>query len=167
MNTYLPNAIARWCILRFCGNMRQKWEAMIITIPLCSIQNIHFLKYEFSYCLFELGLFAITLRWRHNEHDGVSNHQPYDCLLNCYSGVFKKKTSKLRVTGLCAWNSSVTGKFPAQMASNAENDSIWWRHHAEAWFMWDVAIELFLKCNGGVSKQALKSGHEWSIIIHC
>ena len=23
----------------------------------------------------------------------------------------------------------VTGEFPAQMASNAENASIWWRHH--------------------------------------
>ena len=31
------------------------------------------------------------------------------------------KTSKLRVTGLCAGNSPVTGEFPAQMASNAEN----------------------------------------------
>ena len=40
-----------------------------------------------------------------------------------------KKTSKLRVTGLCAGNSTVTGEFPAQMASNAENVSIWWRHH--------------------------------------
>ena len=26
-----------------------------------------------------------TLQWRHNESDGVSNPQPYDCLLNCYS----------------------------------------------------------------------------------
>ena len=26
-------------------------------------------------------------------------------------------------------NSPVTGEFPAQMASNAENISIWWRHH--------------------------------------
>ena len=25
--------------------------------------------------------------------------------------------------------SFVTGEFPAQMASNAENVSIWWRHH--------------------------------------
>ena len=25
-----------------------------------------------------------------------------------------------------------TGEFPAQMASNAENISIWWRHHAYA-----------------------------------
>ena len=23
-----------------------------------------------------------ALRWRHNEHDSVSNHQPHDCLLN-------------------------------------------------------------------------------------
>ena len=29
----------------------------------------------------------------------------------------------------CAGNSSVTGEFPAQMASNAESVSIWWRHH--------------------------------------
>ena len=28
-----------------------------------------------------------------------------------------------------AGNSPVTGEFPAQMASNAENVSIWWRHH--------------------------------------
>ena len=39
------------------------------------------------------------------------------------------KTSKLRVTGLCVGNSPLTGEFPAQIASNAENVSIWWRHH--------------------------------------
>ena len=43
--------------------------------------------------------------------------------------VYSKKTSKLRDTGLCAGNSPVTGEFPAQMASNAEIVSIWWRHH--------------------------------------
>ena len=32
-----------------------------------------------------------TLQWRHNEHDGVSNHQPYDCLLNLYSGADQRK----------------------------------------------------------------------------
>ena len=40
-----------------------------------------------------------------------------------------KKTSKLRVIGLCAVNSPVTGDFLAQRASKAENVSIWWRHH--------------------------------------
>ena len=29
----------------------------------------------------------------------------------------------------CAGNSPVTGEIPAQRASNAENVSIWWRHH--------------------------------------
>ena len=36
----------------------------------------------------------------------------------------KKKTSKLRVTGLCVGNSPETGEFPTQRASNAENVSI-------------------------------------------
>ena len=40
-----------------------------------------------------------------------------------------KETSKLRVTGLCMGNSPVTSELPAQMASNAANVSIWWRHH--------------------------------------
>ena len=40
-----------------------------------------------------------------------------------------KKTSKFRVTDLCAGNSPVTGEFPAQRASNAENVSISWRHY--------------------------------------
>ena len=40
-----------------------------------------------------------------------------------------KKIAKLRVTGLCVGNSPLTGEFPAQMASNVENVSIWWRHH--------------------------------------
>ena len=70
-----------------------------------------------------------TLRWRHDGRDGVSNHQPHDCLLNCLFRRRSKKTSKLRVTGLCVGNSPGTGEFPAQMASNAENVSIWWRHH--------------------------------------
>ena len=34
---------------------------------------------------------------------------------------------KLDVIGLC--DSPVTDEFPAQMASNAESFSIWWRHH--------------------------------------
>ena len=71
----------------------------------------------------------ITLQWRHNGRDSVSNHQPHDCLLNRLFRRRSKKTSKLRVTGLCAGNSPGTGEFLAQMASYTENVSIWWRHH--------------------------------------
>ena len=46
-----------------------------------------------------------------------------------YSRWRSKKTPKPRATGLCAGNSPVTGEFPAQRASNAENVPIWWRHH--------------------------------------
>ena len=74
----------------------------------------------------------MPLQWRHNERDGVSNHQPHDCLLKRFFRRRSKKTSKLRVTGLCEGNSPVTGKFPAQRASTVENVSIWWRHHGNS-----------------------------------
>ena len=45
------------------------------------------------------------LQWRHNDHDGVSNYQPHGCLLNLLFKCGSKKTSKLRVTGLCVGNS--------------------------------------------------------------
>ena len=46
-----------------------------------------------------------SLQWRHNDHNSVSNHQPHDCLLNRLFRRRSKKTSKLRVTGLCVGNS--------------------------------------------------------------
>ena len=50
------------------------------------------------------------------------------CLLKHLLRRKSRKTSKLRVTGLCAGNSPETGEFPAQMASNAEYVFIGWRH---------------------------------------
>ena len=69
-----------------------------------------------------------SLQWRHNGHSSVSNHQYYDCLHNRLFRRRSKQTSKLRVTGLCVGNSLGTGEFPAQMASNADNVSIWYHH---------------------------------------
>ena len=57
------------------------------------------------------------------------NHRRLDCLLNRLFRRRSRKTSKLCITGLYEGNSLVTGEFPAQRASNAENVSIWWRHH--------------------------------------
>ena len=48
---------------------------------------------------------GFSLRWRHDGRDIVSNHQPHDCLLGRVFRRRSKKTSKLRVTGLCAGNS--------------------------------------------------------------
>ena len=80
-------------------------------------------------CHVKYSISPKSLQWRHNGRDSVANHQPHGCLLNRSFRRRSKKTSKLRVTGLCAGNSQGTGEFPAQMASNAENASIWWRHH--------------------------------------
>ena len=85
------------------------------------------IKFQSNVNLFTSKL--ATLQWRHNEPDCVSNHQPHDCLVNRLFRRRSKKTSKLRVTGLCAGNSPGTAEFPAQRASDAENVSIWWRHH--------------------------------------
>ena len=70
--------------------------------------NWHIFAVEASKRLFLLPLHLprwYSLRWRHNDNDGVSNHQPHDCLLNRLFRHRSKKTSKLRVTGLCAGNS--------------------------------------------------------------
>ena len=49
----------------------------------------------------------MKLRWRHNGHDSISNHLPHHCLLNRLFRRRSKKTSKLRVSGICV------GKSPA------------------------------------------------------
>ena len=50
-------------------------------------------------------LISLSLHWRHNDQDGVSNHQPHGCLLNRLFRRRSQKTSKLRATALCAGNS--------------------------------------------------------------
>ena len=104
------------------------WAQTLITERLCSNRIV---VADENHVLDELTFLRHihSLRWRHNDHDSVSIHQPRGCLLNRLFGCRSKKKSKLPVTGLCAGNSPGTGEFSAQMASNAENVSIWWRHH--------------------------------------
>ena len=55
-----------------------------------------------------------ALLWHHNGREGVSNHRCLDGLLKRLFKHRSKKTSKLRVTGLCEGNSPVIGEFPSQ-----------------------------------------------------
>ena len=66
----------------------------------------------------------------------MSAKRRLDRLLN---GLFRPRT-RLRVTGLCEGKSLLTGEFPAQRASNAENVSIWWRNHES---MLDIYCKVF------------------------
>ena len=85
-----------------------------LTIHVLGVLMETFLRAKFAiYCVCNTTLWRIhpwrgrrdTLYWRHNDHDGVSNYQPHGCLLNRLFRRRSKKTSKLRVTGLCAGNS--------------------------------------------------------------
>ena len=112
-----------------------------------------------------------TLRWRHDDGDSVSNHQPHDCLPKCLFERTSKKASKLRVTGLCAGNSPWTDEFPAQMASNAENVSIWWRHHDilhivtyEGWAIIMNLLDKLKSCSPGKPYNGNDRDRYWFII---
>ena len=71
-----------------------------------------------------------SLQWCHNEHDGVSNHQPHGCLLDHLFRHRSKKTSRLQDTPGPLWGEFNGDQWiPAQMASNMEKISIWWHHH--------------------------------------
>ena len=80
---------------------------VLFSCGLVLINITHILRYHFT---------SHYNAWRHNDRNGVSNHQPHDCLLNNLFRGRSTKTSKLRVTGLCSGNSPVTGEFPAQKA---------------------------------------------------
>ena len=77
--------------------------------------------------LSDMGLFS--LQWRHNEHDGVSNHQPPDCLTQpSIQAQIKENIKAPRHWPL--WGEFTGDRWtPRTRASNAENVSIWWRHH--------------------------------------
>ena len=95
---------------------------------------------------------AFKIKHRHDEtvetasiwYDAVSTQSHYNdvimsamtsqitSLTTVYSSVYSGTDQRKRQTPRhwhCEGNSPVTGEFPTQMASNAENVSIWWRHH--------------------------------------
>ena len=78
----------------------------------------------------------LSLQWRHNECDGVSNHRRLHGLLKRLFRHRFRKTSKLCITSLCEGNSPVTHEFPSQRTKYAKNVSLWWRHHDSIGISW-------------------------------
>ena len=62
----------------------------------------------------------------------ASNHQPSDYLLNRFFKAQMEENIKAPRHWPLGGNSPVTGEFPAQKASNAENVSIWLCHHVSS-----------------------------------
>ena len=70
-----------------------------------------------------------TLQWLHNGRDSVSNTSLTIVYSTVYSHTDQRKHQSSASLAFVQGNSPGTGEFPAQMASNMKNVSIWWRHH--------------------------------------
>ena len=96
-NVLMISILALWWYITYCS----QWWWFLIGRWISCANDVYF-SHDVYVCM--------SLQWRHN---GISNHQPHDCLLNRLFMRRSKKTSKFRVTGLCAGNSPVTHRmFP-------------------------------------------------------
>ena len=99
-----------------------------------------------------------SVQWRHNDHDGVSNHQPHVCLLNRLFRRRSKKTSKLHVTGLCAGNApgpvNSLHKGPVTRKMFPFDDVIMYN------FYWCSSLQCALKFLSNVIKYLASPGHQ-------
>ena len=133
--------ICLYVMALICNETRQGiWNACLnisgdLLHMMCLVMVSHYSNITWALCCLK----TITLQWRHNEHDGVSNYWYLDYLLNRLFRCRSKKTSKLHVTGLCEGNPLVTGGFP----SNAENYPIWWCHHDDSTHIGPVMWKAF------------------------
>ena len=105
-----------------------------------------------------------TLQWCHNGCNGISNHQPYDCLSRC----LLKKTSKPCVTGLCAGNSPVTGTKASDVKKFFHFMTSSWYHGWRCpgpWFNINMASYLFKIFHCG-NKMVVRSSYLHSEISY-
>ena len=77
-----------------CSNIYISTGAFVLQNESCNIENL-LLKFNMFW------LITLSLQWCHNELDGVSNQQFYECLLMRSCRRRSKKTPKLCVTGIC------------------------------------------------------------------
>ena len=86
----------------------------------------------------------VTLQWRHNGCDGVSNHQPHHCLLNC---LFRRRSQKHQSSASLAfvreihrWPVNFPHKWPVTRNMFPFNDVImklehWYLSHEWPWHL--------------------------------
>ena len=113
---------------------------------------------------------AFSLHWRHNDHDGVSNHQPHGCLLNRLFRRWSKKTSKLRVTGLCVGNSpgpvNSPHKGPVTWKMFLFDDVIMCKQGSNVSWGFRYAFHLALvRCSDGFRSQKTSNAELWCFFV--
>ena len=77
-----------------------------------------------------LGIYSGSLLWCHNGRDGVSNHQPRDCLLYLHSGADQRKhqssASLAFLRGIHRWPVNSPHKWPVTRKMFLIDDVIMW-----------------------------------------
>ena len=90
---------------KHCSRSRYRCPiAFTLSNEYIAVPLIHICSFSFSECVFsdqlkvanEYYALTITLQWRHNERDGVSNHRRLDCLLYSFFRRRSKSTSTTR-----------------------------------------------------------------------
>ena len=103
------------CEYRYQTNMWNTLNLHTVNLPIDQSWNIHW---------------PISLLWRHNGHDGISNHQPHDCLLNLHSGTDQRKhqsSASLAVGwGIHRWRVNSSHKWPVTWHMFPFDDVIMW-----------------------------------------
>ena len=75
----------------------------MLTHGLWNIAAYLYISWTWIYTHILFRHFNFTLRWRRNGRDGVSNHQPHDCLLNSLLRKHQSPTSLAYVRGIHRW----------------------------------------------------------------
>ena len=152
--TYICGTRGRWVKLP-CAILVQPVQEIIISHESHCEKCIFILQNDTlrNSCKIDSCLLRFSLQWRHNVCDGVSNLQPRDCSLN---RLFKAQIKEIfKALRHWPWWGEFTGDLwiPAQRASNAENVSIWWRHH--------VYIVVLRVASGDCHKAILVTSQQW------
>ena len=114
-------------------------QAQFAKKRVCPVNERQIIHYALDEC-WQIGIIkydplVVTLQRRHNEQESVSNYRCLYCLLNRLFRHRSKKTSNLRVTGLCEGNSPVTGQFPADTIALHSIPNISHRLFTGPWFV--------------------------------
>ena len=117
LGIYCTPSLTHWClIMHLCISERGHHWFIYLALHLSDFKPLPELMMTSS--VGPMDNSNHWLQWRHNGHNGISNHQPHDCWLNRLFRRRSEKTSKLHFTGLYEGNSPLTG--PVTRASNGQ-----------------------------------------------
>ena len=107
-----------------------------------------------------------TLQWRHSERNGVSNHQPNDCLLNHLFKAQVKENIKAPRHWLL-WGEFIGDRIPRTKGQWRGKLSIWLRHHGHiARYIRDLGSWLYPDL-AGVHGDVIHAALSVTIVIVC